>query len=46
MGILATLIVVPYLHHQDFVVLVVAVWMLHRAELPHLNGRILAALRV
>ncbi len=42
-GILATLAVVPYLHHQDFVVLIVAIWMLHRAELPHLNGRILAA---
>jgi len=42
-GILATLAVVPYLHNQDFVVLVVAVWMLHRAQLEHLNGRMLAA---
>lgn len=42
-GILATLIVVPYLHQQDFVMLVVAVWMLHRAQLENLDGRLLAA---
>jgi alpha-1,2-mannosyltransferase len=42
-GILATLAVVSYLHHQDFVVLVVAIWMLHRAKLEHLDGRLLAA---
>ena len=41
-GILATLAVVPYLHHQDFVVLVVAIWVLHRAQLEHLDGRRLA----
>ena len=41
-GILATLTVVPYLHAQDFVVLVVAIWMLHRAQLEHLGGRRLA----
>jgi len=42
-GILATLIVSPYMHAQDLVVLVVAIWMLHRAELEQLNGRMLAA---
>jgi hypothetical protein len=41
-GILATLIVSPYMHTQDLVVLVVAIWMLHRAQLQHLNGRVLA----
>ncbi len=42
-GILATLVVVPYLHAQDFVLLVVAIWILHRAQLEHLDGRRLAA---
>lgn len=42
-GIVATLAVVPYLHAQDFVVLVVAIWLLHRAQLEHLDGRRLAA---
>jgi Glycosyltransferase family 87 len=42
-GILATLAVVPYLHAQDFVLLVVAIWVLHRAQLKHLDGRHLAA---
>jgi Glycosyltransferase family 87 len=42
-GILATLAVVPYLHAQDFVLLVVAIWLLHRARLEHLDGRRLAA---
>jgi alpha-1,2-mannosyltransferase len=41
-GIVATLVVVPYLHAQDFVVLVVAIWMLHRAQLEHLGSRALA----
>ncbi|MHB8614355.1 MAG: glycosyltransferase family 87 protein, partial [Candidatus Dormibacteraceae bacterium] len=41
-GIVATLAIVPYLHAQDFVVLVVAIWMLHRARLAHLGGRALA----
>jgi len=45
-GILATLIVSPYMHTQDLVVLVVAIWMLHRAQLEQLNGRVLAALWV
>jgi alpha-1,2-mannosyltransferase len=42
-GILATLAVVPYLHAQDFVMLVVAIWVLHRAQLEQLDGRRLAA---
>ena len=42
-GILATLAVVPYLHAQDFVILVVAIWVLHRAQLEELDGRRLAA---
>jgi Glycosyltransferase family 87 len=41
-GIVATLIVSPYMHTQDLVVLVVAIWMLHRARLEQLNGRVLA----
>ena len=41
-GIVATLAVMPYLHAQDFVVLVVAIWLLHRAQLEHLDGRRLA----
>ncbi len=41
-GIIATLAIVPYLHAQDFVVLVVATWMLHRAQLARLGGRALA----
>jgi hypothetical protein len=42
-GIVATLAVVPYLHAHDFVVLVVAIWLLHRAQLEQLDGRRLAA---
>ena len=42
-GIVATLAVVPYLHAQDFVVLMVAIWLLHRAHLEQLDGRWLAA---
>ena len=41
-GILATLVAVPYLHTQDFVVLVVAIWLLHRAQIERLDGRVLA----
>lgn len=41
-GIIATLAVVPYLHAQDFVVLVATMWMLHRAQLEHLGSRALA----
>ena len=42
-GIVATLAVVPHLHAQDFVLLVVAIWVLHRAQLEQLDGRRLAA---